>query len=101
MDNKTIFSSFTNNLFWDVYMRDLDMEKYSSFIISRVLEYGRWEDWKIIVKYYGIEIIVDVCKQLRSLDPRLFVIHLHLSHPGKKDSQSWHTRQYYPTLWNS
>ena len=41
-------------LFWDIDLEDLSgMDKYPSFIIQRVLEFGVLNDWKIILDYYG------------------------------------------------
>ena len=45
------------------------MDKYPSFFVQRVLEYGKWSDWNILVNYYGKEQIVNICMNLRSLDP--------------------------------
>lgn len=101
MSSKEILNSFTTNLFWDVDLQDIDMEKYPSFIIPRVLEYGGWEDWKKIVDYYGIQRIAEICKQLRTLDPVCLSYICTISHTHKQEYRCWHTRQSCPTLWNS
>ena len=41
-----IGSKLSNILFWDVDRNDID--KYATFIIQRVLEYGEFCDWKVI-----------------------------------------------------
>ena len=46
---------FSPNLFWDVNTGDLDMEQREAFIINRVLDYGQWNDWRIILDYYGLD----------------------------------------------
>ena len=55
--------------FWDTDRRTFDMDQYPAFIVSRVFEIGTLNDWRLLVSYYGLDRIVDVCKQLRNLDP--------------------------------
>ena len=43
-----IGSKLSNILFWDVDRNDIDFDKYATFIIQRVLEYGEFCDWKVI-----------------------------------------------------
>lgn len=74
----------------------MDMKQYPAFIISHVLEYRRWEDWKIIVNYYGVQRIVDVCKHLRTLDPVCLSYICTISHTNPKDYRCWHIRQSSP-----
>lgn len=38
--------------------------------LQRVLEYGRYDDWKLILSYYGINRISGTAVNLRSLEPR-------------------------------
>ena len=43
-----------------------DMGKAPAQIIQCVLEYSEMNDWRLILDYYGLNRIVEVCKQLRS-----------------------------------
>ena len=61
MSQKEVLNNMSDVLFWDVDKSQTDMEKYPAFIIQRVLEYGDWQDWKLILSYYGLNRIVDVC----------------------------------------
>ena len=61
---------FSKHLFWDVDRNTLDFEKYKSYIVKQVLEYGLIEDWVLIQKYYGIEQITEVSKSFRELDKK-------------------------------
>ena len=36
-------------LFWDIDITKADMDTCPAQIIQRVLEYGQWEDWQLIV----------------------------------------------------
>ncbi len=101
MCNKEWVSQLSDNLFWDVDISHADVDKYSGQIVQRVLEYGEWNDWKLILSYYGMEKIVDVCKRLRTLDPVCLSFICAISHTKKEDYRCFHIRQSNPTLWNS
>ena len=45
-------------LFWDIDKSQADMDKYPSFFVQRVLEYGNWNDWQLLLSYYGKDQIV-------------------------------------------
>lgn len=68
-DQKEYIERLSAVLFWDADISQLDMERQSAFFVQRVLEYGSWDDWKLLRSYYGLERIVSVCKGLRTLDP--------------------------------
>ena len=72
MSNAEIITSFSRNLFWDVDPSTINLESNSRYIIQRVLEYGRYSDWKLILSHYGIKVISDTATTLRSLDPKAF-----------------------------
>jgi len=64
--NKPVFSQ---SLFWDIDISKLDIDKHPEQVISRVLEYGKWEDWLKIRDYYSLKIIREISINLRSLEP--------------------------------
>lgn len=57
------------HLFWDVPAEKLNFEKDAKFLVKRVLEYGKYEDWKVIHGYFKMERITKIAQQLRDLDP--------------------------------
>ena len=57
------------HLFWDVPAEKLDFEKDAKFLVKRVLEYGRYQDWKVIYGYYKIDGIAKITQEIRELDP--------------------------------
>ena len=69
MSERDCLLSFSKNLFWDVDPSELSMEVSARYIIQRVLEYGQMNDWRLINRYYGLDKIVEECKQMRTLDP--------------------------------
>ena len=52
MDRTECKEQLSPVLFWDVDISQTDMDKYPSFFVQRVLEYGKWSDWNILVNYY-------------------------------------------------
>ncbi|MBR1546484.1 MAG: hypothetical protein IJ633_06800 [Prevotella sp.] len=101
MSNQEYINSFSPNLFWDVDSSTLSMDDHSRFIIQRVMEYGQMRDWRLIYRYYGLDKIVEECKQIRTLDPVCLSFITTISHTNKEDYRCYHFRQSFPTLWNS
>ena len=101
MSSKDCIRAFSKNLFWDVDTSALSMDSSPAYIIQRVLEHGQMNDWRLINRYYGIERIVEECKQMRSLDPVCLSFICTISHTKEEDYRCYHFRQSCPTLWNS
>ena len=91
---------FTEGLFWDIDMELFDLDKCPSQIIQRVLEYGDIKDWHLIRSYYGLDKIVKVCQQLRSLDPVCLSFICCISNTRKEEYRCYHTKLLNQTLWN-
>ena len=62
----------SGHLFWDVDRSGIDPERHAAWLVKRVLEYGRWRDWQILVAHYGKPKLAELARGLRSLDPRSF-----------------------------
>ena len=62
----------SGHLFWDVDRSGIDPERHAAWLVQRVLEYGRWRDWQILVAHYGKANLAEVVIGLRSLQPRAF-----------------------------
>jgi hypothetical protein len=101
VEEKDYIHKFAKNLFWDVDVYHLSMEKNAMFIIQRVLEYGQLNDWILINKYYGIDKIVRECKQMRSINPVCLSFICAISKTKKEDYRCYHFKQSFQTLWNS
>lgn len=101
MSQKEVLTKMSDVLFWDIDKSQADFERYPAFFIQRVLEYGNWQDWTLLKAYYGLNRIVDVCKQLRTLDPVCLAFINTISDTQKEDFRCYHTTQSSPTLWNS
>ena len=46
--------------FWDTDLQKMDVEKHAGQIIAKVFEYGRWNDIKAVMRYYGAERVKQV-----------------------------------------
>ena len=101
MEGNDCLRNFSDNLFWDVDLSTLDLDKYPAYVIPRVLEHGTLSDWKFIKHYYGMDKIVEVCKNVRSLDPICLSFICLISNTNKEDYRCYHFRQSFPTPWNS
>lgn len=66
--NQFSIQDLSQHLFWDVDVAKMSFNGSKSLIIKRVLEYGLFSDWKIIVEVYGLIQIKETALQLRSLD---------------------------------
>lgn len=69
MESVVTVNDFSKHLFWDVDLSQFNLEQYAGFMVQRVLEYGKLEDWKLLKKYYGDQRILDEAIRLRSLNP--------------------------------
>ena len=101
MSERECISNLSKMLFWDIDMEQVNMDTCPAQIIQRVLEYGIWEDWQIIRNYYGLNKIVEVCRNLRSLDPVALSFICTISDTDKPEYRCYRTKQSIPTLWNS
>ena len=100
MSNAEIIASFSNNLFWDVDPETIDLETNSRYVIQRVLEYGRYNDWKLILSYYGIQTISDTATSLRSLDPKAVSFISAITNIPKEQFRCYTLRQSSQRHWN-
>lgn len=101
MSSKECLKKFTPNLFWDADTSELSMDTHSRYIIQRVMEHGQMNDWRLINHYFGLDKIVEECKQMRTLDPVCLSFITAVSHTNQEDYRCYHFRQSFPTPWNS
>ena len=69
MEEKATIDQFSKHLFWDADPNDLNIDKHSAYIVSRVLECGRWNDWLLVRDYYGLEKIKEIAINMRGMFP--------------------------------
>ncbi len=101
MSSKTFVHQLSPVCLWDIDRDQFDPNQYPAHIISRVLEYGTLGDWRLIRSYYGMDKIVEVCKNIRTLNAVSLAFICAMSGTRKEDYRCYHIRQSNPTLWNS
>lgn len=100
MCNAEIITSFSENLFWDIDPDSIDLDLNSRYIIQRVLEYGGYNDWKLILNHYGIRVISDTATTLRSLDPKAVSFISAITNIPKEQFRCYTLRQSSQQHWN-
>lgn len=98
--NDPIISKLSAHLFWDINPADLDIERSKRTIIKRVLEYGLWQDWLIIEKKYGLQIITNEVRLLNELDPKSLAFISKLSGVPVKKFKCYTKKLLMPAHWN-
>ena len=44
-------------IFWDTDIRTLDFDKDRLYVMEKVLNYGIWDDFVAMMKYYGTDVV--------------------------------------------
>ncbi|HHU36672.1 MAG TPA: hypothetical protein GXZ47_05520 [Treponema sp.] len=59
----------SGELFWDTDQAKIDPTTHARWLLEKVLEKGRWNDWLLVRTHIGRERIVSLIDSLR-LDPK-------------------------------
>ena len=101
MNQEITINDFSQHLFWDVEKATFDLKKYNVQFIAKVLEYGNWQDWKLINEFYGLETIKEVSLNLRSLDAVTLSYLSVLFAIDIKEFRCYKHKQLFQNYWNS
>ena len=74
------------------------METCPQQVVQRVLEYGDINDLRLICACYGLPRIVELCKQMRTLDPFFLSYIFLLSDTSKEEYRCYHTTLSNPNI---
>ncbi len=85
--------NLSKRLFWDSDPEQVDMIEHKSFIISRVLEYGTFKDWRLILAYYGLQEIAQTATTIRTLDKKALAFIATLSGKAKEEFRCYINQQ--------
>lgn len=99
-NDKKYVLGFSPNLFWDVHVESLDMEQHKAFIVNRVLDYGQWNDWKMILNYYGLSQVAAIAQNLRSLFPKSLAFISTVSRIPENQFRCYELIQSKDKLWH-
>jgi hypothetical protein len=101
MEKNITINDFSPHLFWDVDKSTFDLDKYKVQMISKVLEFGNWNDWINLKAYYGLKTIQEVTLNLRSLDEVTLSYVSTIFNIDKTEFRCYKHRQLVQNSWNS
>ena len=87
---------FSDHIFWDVDRTSIDLTANAPYVVQRVLEYGLYCDWNLLLNYYGMSHIVDISKNLRTLEPRALAFISTISGTPIEEFRCYTLRQSNP-----
>lgn len=93
-------TDFSSYLFWDVDIDTLNLESSAPLVIERVLQLGQLEDWSLLNLFYGIDKILEVAKNLNSLDDLTVSFLCSLYDLKKEEFKCYTQRQSNPHFWS-
>jgi hypothetical protein len=99
-ENAALVARFSGYLFWDVDKTKLDIFKYSTYVIDRVLSHGLLSDWYLIKEIYGKETIRQVVLQQRHLDKQALAFCSAYFNEPLTNFRCYNYAQSNPTHWN-
>ncbi|MDI9337499.1 MAG: hypothetical protein QM539_03635 [Alphaproteobacteria bacterium] len=88
------------HLFWDVDVNNFDLNKYQVQVVTKVLQFGNWNDWKLLIKGYGIETLKDICLNIRSLDDKTLTYLATIFEIDIKSFRCYKNKPLAPNFWN-
>src|SRR5436190_14452400 len=86
-------------LFWDVDPAKLDVDRSAAFIIARVVEWGRLEDWRKVRGHYGDERMKQCLTQARDLSPQAVSLCCTAFDLTREDFRCCTTKPFPPAPW--
>lgn len=99
-NQSNIINLFSEHLFWDVDKGQIDIEKHAIYIINNVLQYGFYNDFKVLCKHYGLKNIVKTALVSKSLDQKTISLLALISNKPISKFACFTTKQSIPKHWN-
>ncbi len=99
-EEKKIVNTLSEHLFWDVDKSNIDEQKHKKYIITKVLQYGFYSDWKKLLRFYGLETIINVSKTIRDLDKKTLSFLSLIGEIPENKFLCYTTGQSIPKYWN-
>jgi len=93
-------ANFSTHLFWDVDRNNLDFKKNAKYIINSVLQYGLYNDWKLLVNQYSLKKITEVAKNNKQLDEKTASFIALISKTPIQNFLCFSTKQSAQKHWN-
>jgi len=87
----------SNRAFWDTDFSKLDTSHHKDFIISRVFNYGKWEDILSINSFYGQDVVVELLINSENLTENGLQIASSFFKINKERFKCYTRKQYHPS----
>lgn len=91
--------NLSKELFWDTDYNKIDWDKSYHWVICRVLEYGKLEDWKAMRKYYGDEKIIEAAVNASYLSKKSTHFISNLFNVPLTEFRVYHIMKDKPDAW--
>lgn len=78
-------SALSDHLFWDTPRERISWERNGKWLVARIVQYGRVEDWELLKEAYSISELGELAIAIRYLEPKaLSFLSLVLEIPKEK-----------------
>jgi len=91
----------TRAIFWDTNYESIDWGKNASYVVDRVLHFGKLSDWHQVLSFYGREKILKIALQLRYMDKRVLSYCAAFFNIPKEEFRCYNTEPSIQQLWSS
>lgn len=88
--------NISNKAFWDTNFKKLDFVAQRDAIISRIFEYGTWNDIKEIWKFYGDKLVIDALTNAEYLQEGTIYLASFIFNLKQSDFKCFGKKQYHP-----
>lgn len=86
-------------IFWDADLNGMDMQAHKNFIITKVFEWGRFEELKTLLKYYSREEIIKALTIQPYLSKRTHQFAAAILDIPKENFKCYTQRLLHPNAW--
>lgn len=88
------------NLFWDVDVQTIDLQKHKASVIERIVTRGRWEEFKEMMQFYGKQTVKQVVLNARWLDKRTLAFCSAIFETPETEFRCYKLAQLTPGHWD-
>lgn len=88
------------NLFWDVDVRTIDLQKHKTSVIERIVTRGRWQEFLEILQFYGKPTVKEVMLNARWLDKRTLAFCSAIFNTPSSEFRCYKLAQLNPEHWD-
>lgn len=95
-----IINRLSRHLFWDIDTNNIDEQKNKKYVITKVLQYGLYNDWEELIKFYGLNTVVEISKTIKDLDNKTLSFLSTIGEVPLNEFLCYTTKQSIPKHWN-